>query len=197
VQALDTFLAAAQAQDWREAARQQERVAQLESDADRLKQQVRRNLPKRLWMPVARTDLLDLVTAQDKLANRSQDIAGLMLGRQMSFPRKLDKGLRQFMALSINAAGAAVDALDATHMLFRSGFGARQAREVERIIEEVERIERRSDKQQLKLRARLYRLEEALSPVDAMFLYQVITWIGDIADQAEKVAHRLLLIIKS
>ena len=40
-------------------------------------------------------------------------------------------------------------------------------------------------------------VERALSPVDVMFLYQVLDWVGSVADRAEKVTHRLLLVIKS
>jgi predicted phosphate transport protein (TIGR00153 family) len=172
-------------------------VAELDDRADALKQKLRRELPKRLWMPVARSDLLDLISAQDKLASRSKDIAGLMLGRKMAFPHKLNKGLSELMALSLQAARGTQTAVEGTHALFRSGFAEREAREVERLVEEVERIERRSDKRQLKLRSRLYKLEKDLPPVEAVFLYQVLVWIGDIADRAEGVTHRLLLIVRS
>ena len=36
-----------------------------------------------------------------------------------------------------------------------------------------------------------------LSPVDAIFLYQLLAGIGDIADNAEKVAHRAQIIATS
>jgi predicted phosphate transport protein (TIGR00153 family) len=197
VETLAQFIDAAQSDEWEEAAALQTRIAGLDDRADELKQRLRRELPKRLWMPVARSDLLDLISAQDKLADRSKDIAGLMLGREMAFPAKLTKGLGDFTALSVQAAAGARDAVEGTHTLFRSGFAEREAREVERLVAEVERIERRSDKRQAKLRARMYKLEKNLPPVEAVFLYQVLVWIGDLADRAEGVTHRLLLIIRS
>ncbi len=36
-----------------------------------------------------RTDLLDLISVQDKVANKAKDISGLMLGRQMTIPAVL------------------------------------------------------------------------------------------------------------
>jgi predicted phosphate transport protein (TIGR00153 family) len=197
VETLAQFIDAAQSDDWERAATLQARVAELDDRADDLKQRLRRELPKRLWMPVARSDLLDLISAQDKLADRSKDIAGLMLGREMRFPSKLTKGLGDFMALSVQAAVGARNAVEGAHMLFRSGFAEREAREVERLVGEVERIERRSDKRQAKLRGRMYKLEKQLPPIEAVFLYQVLVWIGDLADRAEGVTHRLLLITRS
>ena len=39
--------------------------------------------------------------------------------------------------------------------------------------------------------------EEKLSPIDAMFLYQLLLQMGEIADSAEKVAHRAQIIANS
>lgn len=197
VEALGEFVDLAQAGAWERALQAQQRVADRESDADHLKQQLRGDLPKSLWMPVARTDLLDLLSAQDKVANRAKDVAGLMLGRQLAFPRTLSDSLNDYVALSIEATAGALAAVEATQVLYRSGFGERQAAEVEQLIIAVERLERASDRKQVELRGQLFQVEKELPPVDVMFLYQVLDWIGSIADRAEKVTHRLLLVIKS
>jgi predicted phosphate transport protein (TIGR00153 family) len=197
VEALGDFAAFAQDGAWDRALQAQQRVADRESDADHLKQQLRGDMPKSVWMPVARSDLLDLLSAQDKIANRAKDIAGLMLGRQLAFPGTLTEGVRDYVALSVNATAGALAAVEATQVLYQSGFGDRQAAEVERLIVEVERLERASDRKQVELRAQLFQVEKDLPPVDAMFLYQVLDWIGSVADRAEKVTHRLLLVIKS
>ena len=41
----------------------------------------------------------------------------------------------------------------------------------------------------------LYLLEKGLPPVDVMFLYQIIEWIGDVADRAQRVGNRLELLM--
>jgi len=197
VEALGDFVALAQAGAWDRALQAQQRVADRESDADHLKQQLRGDMPKSLWMPFARTDLLDLLSAQDKIANRAKDIAGLMLGRQLAFPGTLSDSVNENLALSVEATAGALAAVEATQVLYQSGFGERQAAEVERLIVTVERLERASDRRQVELRAQLFQVEKELPPVDVMFLYQVLDWIGSVADRAEKVTHRLLLVIKS
>ena len=80
---LKKFFKAVLKEDWAEAKEQQKQISKLERDADKMKKKVRLNLPKSLFLPVPRSDLLDLVTMQDKIANSSKDIAGLMLGRKM------------------------------------------------------------------------------------------------------------------
>ena len=41
------------------------------------------------------------------------------------------------------------------------------------------------------MRRNLYQLEKDLPPVDVIFLYKIIEWVGDIADRAERVGNRL------
>ena len=48
-------------------------------------------LPRGLFLPIDRTDLLELVTQQDKLANYAKDIAGRMIGRQFGIPEEMQE----------------------------------------------------------------------------------------------------------
>jgi uncharacterized protein len=45
------------------------------------------------------------------------------------------------------------------------------------------------------LRAELFELEPGLPPVDVIFMYKIIEWIGDLADVAKRVGHRLELLL--
>ena len=59
------------------------------------------------------------------------------------------------------------------------------------MVTELEQIERDTDTMQIEVRRALFKLEKDLPPVDVMFLYQIIEWIGDVADRAERVGNRL------
>ena len=194
---LPKYFEAAQAGQWERARKTQEDIAALESEADDLKGAVRKNLPRGLWMSVSRTDLLELVRMQDKMANDTKDVVGLSLGRQLAFPKQLEKPLGKYIATVVDSAHAAVAVVSATRDLTRAAFGARQIKAISSRAVAVERLERKSDDLQSKLRAKLMAHEEKLSPIDAMFLYQLLLQIGEIADSAEKVAHRAQIIANS
>ena len=148
-------------------------------------------------MSVSRPDLLELVRVQDKMANETKDIAGLSLGRQLMFPQQLEKSLFKFIATVTDAAEKAVEVVAATRELSRTAFSSRQVAAISNKCVLVEKIERKSDDMQSKLRAKLRRHEEDLSPIDVIFLYQLLTNIGEIADHAEKVSHRAQIIAAS
>jgi uncharacterized protein len=192
---LAPFIEAVVASDWVEAERIQQQIAELEREADKLKKDVRMHLPKSLFLPVPRTDLLELLSVQDKVANRAKDIAGLMLGRQMSIPAALQPAFCAFVQRSIDAAAQALKAMNELDELLETGFSGREVTLVETLIDELDRIEHDSDNLQIKLRAELFKLERDLPPVDVMFLYQIIEWIGDVADRAQRVGNRLELLM--
>ena len=156
---------------------------------------MRVHLPKSLFLPVPRSDLLELLSVQDKVANRAKDIAGLMLGRRMVIPEPLFPAFKAFVSRSIDAAAQALTAMNELDELLETGFAGREVTLVERLIEELDRIEHDTDNMQISLRSELYLLEKGLPAVDVMFLYQIIEWIGDVADRAQRVGNRLELLM--
>src|SRR3546814_8986616 len=64
---------AVMAEDWEKVEQIQQQMAQLENEADKLKKSVRQHLPKSLFLPVPRSDLLDLLRVQDKIDNRRSE----------------------------------------------------------------------------------------------------------------------------
>ena len=167
----------------------------LKKLADRLKLSVRTHVPKRLFMPVSRTDLLELVTAQDRIAMCSKDIAGLMLGRKMSFPKKMDTEVKEYLAACIEVSDQAMKAIDTLDEVFEAGFGRREVAKVDSMIKQIGKSEKKTDKLQIKVRALLFSMEESLPPVEVMFLYMILGLIGDIADYAERTGNRLQILI--
>ena len=185
------FFEAVMAEDWAKVEQVQQEMANLEGEADKLKKSVRLHLPKSLFLPVPRSDLLELLSVQDKVANRAKDIAGLMLGRQMAVPQALQTLMRAFVQRTVDASAQALKAMNELDELLETGFGGREAALVESMVMELEQIERDTDKMQVEVRRALFTLEKDLPPVDVMFLYQIIEWIGDVADRAERVGNRL------
>ena len=68
---LNPFFAAVVKEDWDKASKSRDKIVQLEHEADDLKKKIRLHLPKSLFMPVPRQDLLELLLVQDKMANRT------------------------------------------------------------------------------------------------------------------------------
>ncbi|VXC06366.1 conserved hypothetical protein [Pseudomonas sp. 8Z] len=185
------FFEAVMVEDWAKVEQVQQDMSRLEHEADKLKKSVRLHLPKSLFLPVPRSDLLELLSVQDKVANRAKDIAGLMLGRQMAIPQALQPLMRTYVQRSVDASAQALKAMNELDELLETGFAGREAVLVETLIEELGVIEHDTDRLQIDVRRALFKLEKDLPPVDVMFLYQIIDWVGDVADRAQRVGNRL------
>jgi predicted phosphate transport protein (TIGR00153 family) len=146
-------------------------------------------------MPIARTTLLDLLRMQDRIANKAQDIAGIMLGRKMQIPASMAEPMMDYLACSLSVTSQAVDTLNELDELVVTGFRGRGADVVEKMVRRLEALESDTDSREKQLRLMLFKLEKDLSPVDAMFLYNIIDWIGQLADRAQQVGSRFMLLL--
>ena len=193
--ALKPFISAVIAKDWEAAATAQQEIVKLENEADQLKKHIRLNLPSNLFLPVPRSDLLDLLSMQDRIANCAKDIAGLMLGRKMEIPDSLVDNMRTYVDLAISTSSQAKKAIEELDELLETGFRGHEVKVVEKMIEELDTLEYEADQLQVTIRAELFTIERDLPPVDVMFLYKVIELIGELSDKSQKVGSRLQVII--
>lgn len=190
----DMFRASAK-DDWTKAAEVQKQIASAEGAADKLKRSVRRHLPKSLFLPVPRSDLLELVSIQDAVANTARDIAGLVLGRRMRYPEKLREPMVELAEISAATSHQALKAIQELDELLEVGFTGREVKRVEEMLKELDKLERSADKLEVSVRTKLFKMEADLPPVDVMFQYQIIGLLGNVANRAESVGDRLQILM--
>jgi predicted phosphate transport protein (TIGR00153 family) len=191
---LPSFFAAAAAGDWDKAATIKDEISSHESQADTMKMDFRLHVPKRLFLPVPRTDLLELLGKQERIANIAEDIAGIMLGRKMQIPALLTEVMQQYLQRSVEAAQQAKTAISELDELLEAGFSGREVKLVDEMIKTLSAIESDTDVKQIAVRDVLFNMENELKPVDVMFLYKIIEWVGQLADCAQEAGERLKML---
>ncbi|MAP10526.1 MAG: TIGR00153 family protein [Gammaproteobacteria bacterium] len=192
---LGPFFEAIIAKDYGQAASVQQDITKFEDEADDQKHELRLHLPNTLFLPVDRRDLLEILTMQDSIANRAKDIAGLMLGREMEIPAQLEMAFLDYVRCSLEACSSARAAINELDELVEVGFRGPEVEHVQSLIADIDRKEKASDNIQVELRARLRQIERDMHPLDAMFLYRILEWLGDLADRAQRVGSRLQLVL--
>ncbi len=192
---LRKFFAAAVSGDWDEANAVREKIEKLEHAADALKKDIRLHLPRSLFTAVPREDLLGLLHVQDKIANRTRDISGIVLGRRMQIPSPIAEQFLEFVDRNVDAAKQARKSVRELDELFTAGSRGAEVDLVAELLEELDRIETDTDDKQAALRGALFRIEDTLNPVNAVFMYQVIELTGEIADMAERVGRHLEMLL--
>ncbi len=166
-----------------------------EDEADKIQNELRARLPKSLFMPVDRRDLLELLEMQDTIANVSQDIAGLMVERDMSVPDGMEEPLKAFVQRCVETCMHAATIIEELDELVEMGFRGREASKVDDMVAKLCEMEDETDVMGMELARTLFAKEDDLKPVSVIFWYQMLQWIGDLADYAEKTGDRMRLLI--
>ena len=141
-----------------------------------------------------RGDLLDLIGLADEIPNTIKDVSGLMYGRKMIIPSQISTSFKEFSTEAVSAVTTASAAIDQLTEVSRLAFGSKASTELDKIISSLDSQEREIDQLEVVVRQQLFDIEKELPPVDVMFLYDVINKIGELADRAEQLGHRLTLI---
>ncbi len=194
-QALEGLMQAAWVGDWSRAQGQVQLIVALEEQADTQKRTLRAQLPKGVFLPVSRSDLLQTLQEQDAIANLARDIARLVYGRRLQLPESLQAPTLDLLRRSIATVNEARTAVNELDELVEVGFRGRRVARMQGLIERIEALESESDWLELELRDMLFAKEGMLNPVDVIFIYRLFDWLGDLADHAEAISHRLQLMV--
>ena len=169
-------------------------IDRLEHQADDIKHEIRSHLPRRLMLAIERRDMLEILDFQDSIADRAQDVAELADQRGMHLPRALVEPVTALAARVIAACEQAERIIQELDELVETGFAGREVGRVDEMITELGRIESETDALQDTACRALFSIEEELG-VATVYWHQIILWIANIADFAERVGNRLRLLI--
>ncbi len=167
----------------------------LEHEADEIKHKLRGSLPRSLFMPVDRRDLLQVLHNQDSIADCAEDIAGLFLQRDMVVPEPMAADLKALVVDIMHVVDLAHEVIGLMDELVAVGFTGQIAERVEKLVSELNAAESRTDKAERALMRVLFSLEDELVPISVVFWYRTLEWLGDVADHAETCANTVRLII--
>ena len=172
-----------------------QRIVELEQEADMEKKRLRLHLPTSLFMPVDRRDVLEVLTMQDNVAGCARDIAGLVVMRDLVMPASLADDFRALLLRSVDACHQAHRTINEMDELVATGFGDKEIKRVNALLDELDAIESETDGMQFALSRRLMSIERELPPVEVMFLFALIDKTGTLADCAQRVGSRFQLLL--
>ncbi len=168
-------------------------IDRLEHEADRIKNEIRSNLPKRMFLAVERRDMLEILDYQDSIADVAQDIAELADLRSMVVPKELAAAFLELVRRVVSACEQAERVIDELDELVETGFRGREVARVDQMIEELSRMETHTDELEERVQRLLFGIEDELG-ISAIFWYRLIDDVGEMADYAERVGNRLRLL---
>lgn len=172
-----------------------EKIFRAEHESDMVKKEIRNNLPKGIFLPVDRGDILSFLKEQDKIADSSEDLAVLVTLRKMTVPEELKEELKELVDKVLLTCETAMNVSSEIKILAETSFGGVEAEKVMDMIEQVKTDEHEADKAQMKLAKKLFSIEKKLDPVSVMMWMQIFRELGMLANHAENVGDRLRMML--
>lgn len=171
------------------------RIDELEGKADDTKDQLRAHLPKSLFMPVDRRDLLELLGLQDDIADTAQDIAELLTIRKMEVPVGMGEPLVELAKSCVKACEQAAAIIEELDELVEMGFSGRESTRVLEMVDVLGKTKTENSITTKDLVRSLFAHEDEIKPVSVVLWFQLINMVGDLSENAEKVGDRLRLLL--
>lgn len=172
-----------------------DKIFALEAEADALKHDLRDHLPKSLFMPVERGDILKILDLQDQIADTAQDVAGLLQVRTFEVPQAFNEPLMALVQRCVDACVLCEKVINELDELLAVGFRGPEIEKVTDMINELNNIESETDQMGTDLTRLLFTMEGEISDVSLILWSRLIRDIGEIADYAEMVGNRLRLLL--
>jgi uncharacterized protein len=173
------------------------KISRLEHEADIIKHDIRNSLPRGLFMPVDRANLLHILDLQDSIANSAENIGVLLTFKQITSFNDFEIKFDDFVSKCLEAFMLAQSIIEQLDELLETGFGGVEAQTVRELVDMVAFKEHESDVAQGELLRELLAHEDTVSYGDFFLWTKIIRQIANIADRSENLAMAVRMTIES
>jgi len=170
-------------------------IFKAEHEADLMKKEIRINLPKGIFLPVARGDILRFLKEQDNIADATEDLAVLLAMRRMKIPVELKEELQSLVDEVLEAFNLTMKVSSEIKLLAETSFGGAEAHKVMEMIEKIKTKEWEADKAQMRAAQKMFSIEDQLDPVSVMMWMHIFRELGNLANHAENTGDQLRIML--
>jgi predicted phosphate transport protein (TIGR00153 family) len=195
VHVLDEALSAFEKGDMERFETLKQKVEDLESEADRIKANVRNHLPKSVWMPVDKQFFLMTLTQQDSILDYAEDAVVWIDMRGKPLPPELAEGFSKLQKIVVKTVDEYEKVINNIPHVLETSFSDKERKETKEYIYRVHSMEHESDLVERELTKKIFSMEDKLDPITIWHLIKLVSILGDIADHAENAADRVRAMI--
>jgi hypothetical protein len=167
------------------------RISEAEKQADLFKMEIRRIMPKAVFLPVHREDLLRYLKIQDDLADTVEDIAMMASMKKLTSPPRLREEIIAYLEIVLKVCSFADEATNHLKPLVEAGFKGEDFVEVLELAEKAEVLEHQADEKGLQVARTLMALEDEMKPSDLIIWFRILKYVGKLADYSDKTGEWL------
>lgn len=172
------------------------KISDFEHQADLTKNDIRNHLPKSLFLPIDRSHLLEILSTQDKIADRAEDIAVLLTLKPLEMLPIFSAEFKVFLKQNIEAFDSARAIIKEMHELLESSFGGIEAEKVCAMVDSVSFQEHEVDVTQVTLLKKLLQAEDSMTYTTFFLWQKIFSAVAGISNLSETLALRVRMTLE-
>ena len=167
-------------------------VSRLEHQADQIKNDIRNRLLKRFFMPIDRSEVLEIVALQDSLADAAEDLCVVMTMKKLPIFDSFRDEFKKLIEFNLQAFHGVEKIIALLDELLESGFGGPEGERIRAMAHDVAYAEHQADLVQAKLLKSLYALDTEFSVGEFHLWMRVTRILSRISNVSENLANKIL-----
>ncbi len=187
---------ALQNKDYKKVETISKQISDLEHEADLTKQDIRNHMTKGLFLLVDRRDLLQILSIQDSIADKAEDIAVIVSLRPLVFESIFQEDFNHFLEKNLQSFLGVMQVIRELEELLETSFGGLEAEKVKQMVEKVAYLEHEAALIQQKLLRKLYNQCDHLSPPLFHMWNKIFEEVGALSNLSEKLANRIRMLLE-
>lgn len=171
-------------------------LSKLEHEADLTKNDIRNHLPKSLFLPIDRGHFLEILSIQDSIADKAEDIGIVLTLRPLASFKNFEEEIQTFFNKNVEVFLDAQHIIEEIDELLESSFGGIEAEKVKAMVEQTAYKEHEADKMQQILLKQLVSEGDTLSTASFWQWMRLIEEVGALSQLSEKLANRIRMVLE-
>jgi predicted phosphate transport protein (TIGR00153 family) len=171
-------------------------ICTLEEEADLTKNDIRNHLPKSLFLPIDRGHFLEILSVQDSIADKAEDIGILLTLRPLAVFHNFKADLQSLFKKNAQVFWDAKKIIEEIDELLEASFGGIEAEKVKEMVEQTAHKEHEADLLQRTLMKQLFTNGETLSAPDFYLWARVIEEVSLLSQLSERLANRIRMVLE-
>ena len=187
----ETFMAG----EWQRTHETYKQISKLEHKADLIKNEIRDHLPRSLFLPVDRGDILLFLKEQDAIADRAEDLGVILNMRRTPTPASMREPVFELVDQVTRTVDLWHETARDLPILQEASFTGPEVDKTMERIRDISDAEWEADKIQARASALLFEHEDELGAVSVVMWMHTLEVLGGVANHAENTADLLRLML--
>lgn len=170
-------------------------LSELEHEADVTKNDIRNHLPKSIFLPMDRSHFLEILSVQDSIADKAEEIGILLSIRPLEMFQEFKSDFELLYKKNAEVFWSSKKIIEEIDELLESSFGGIEAEKVKEMVEQTAHKEHEAAQMHHKLKKQLFAKGNDFSSPSFYLWITVIEQVGCLSSLSEKLANRIRMIL--